>query len=164
MLRILVDGSTKSPAIGSHAMAISTLTLLAEIFPDAELTILSVYPEVDYRRYGRFGFDLNIVRWARSNAGAAWALLRQCSKADIVVGVYGDAFVTRTNLVFLEFIAKMLLVTLPGTPVVIFPSSMGPFAGSWRSFIVRRALKRVKLITARFIGALFIPVASIYLG
>ncbi len=164
MLRILVDGSTKSPAIGSHAMAISTLTLLAEIFPDAELTILSVYPEVDYRRYGRFGFDLNIVRRARSNAGAAWALLRQCSKADIVVGVYGDAFVTRTNLVFLEFIAKMLLVTLPGTPVVIFPSSMGPFAGSWRSFIVRRALKRVKLITARFIGALFIPVASIYLG
>jgi len=149
VLRIFVDFGSGSAAIGTHAMAISTLKLLAQIFPGAELTILSIYPEVDRRRYGRFGFNLNIVRRARARVGAAWALLRQCSKADVVVGVYGDAFVASTNLALLEFVAKMLVVTLPGKPVVIFPSSMGPFARGWRSFMVRWALKRVKFIAAR---------------
>jgi len=43
----------------------------------------------------------------------------------------------------------MWVVTLPGKPVVIFPSSIGPFARGWRRFMARRALKRVKLIAAR---------------
>lgn len=148
MLRIFVDFGAESAAIGTHAMVISALKLLQEIFPGAEFTILSIYPEVDRRRYGSFGFNLNIVRRARGNAGAAWAQLRQCSKADIVVGVYGDGFVASTDLAFLEFIAKMWIVTLPRKPVVIFPSSMGPFPG-WRRFMARWALTRVKLIACR---------------
>jgi colanic acid/amylovoran biosynthesis protein len=148
MLRIFIDFGSESAAIGSHAMVISTLKLLQEIFPGAEFNILSIYPNVDRRRYGSFGFNLNIVRRARGNAGAAWAQLRQCSKADMVVGVYGDGFVASTNLAFLEFIAKMWVVTLPGKPLVVFPSSMGPFSG-WRSPLARWALKRAKLIAAR---------------
>ncbi len=148
MLRIFIDFGSESPAIGTHAMVISTLKLLQEIFPGAEFTILSIYPDVDRRRYGSFGFNLNIVRRARGNAGAAWAQLRQCSKADIVVGVYGDGFVASTNLAFLEFVAKMWVVTLPGKPLVVFPSSMGPFSG-WRSPLARWALRRAKLIAAR---------------
>lgn len=148
MLRIFVDSGPEPAAIGSHAMVISTLKLLQEIFPGAEFTILSIYPKVDRGKYGSFGFNLNIVRRARGNAGAAWAQLRQCSKADIVVGVYGDGFVASTNLAFLEFVAKMWVVTVPGKPVVIFPSSMGPFSG-WRSPLARWALRRAKLIAAR---------------
>ena len=129
-------------------MVISTLRLLQEIFPGAEFTILSIYPDVDRRRYGSFGFNLNIVRRARDNAGAAWAQLRQCSKADMVVGVYGDGFVASTNLAFLKFIAKMWVVTLPRKPLVVFPSSMGPFRG-WRNPLARWALRRAKLIAAR---------------
>lgn len=148
-MRIFIDSGSKSAAIGTHALVISTLKLLQEIFPGAEFTILSIYPEVDRRRYGSFGFNLNIVRRAGGNAGAAWAQLRQCSKADMVVGVYGDGFVASTNLAFLEFVAKMLLVTLPGKPVVIFPASVGPFARGWRRFMARWALRRAKLIAAR---------------
>ena len=149
MPRIFVDGTTALAASGTHAMSIATLKLLGEIFPDAEFTILSLHPEVDHRRYGRFGFNLKIVQRARGRGGAAWALLRQCSRADLIIGVYGDAFVASTNLAFLDFIAKMLLVTLPGKPAVIFPSSMGPFTGTWRSFLARWALSKVKLIAAR---------------
>jgi len=148
MMRIFVDGTTEMAAIGTHAITVATLKLLAEIFPDAEFTILSIYPEVDRRRYGRFGFNLNIVRRARGDAGAAWALLRQCFRTDLVIGVYGDAFVASTNLAFLEFVAKMLLVTLPRKPFVVFPSSMGPFSG-WRRPLARWVLTRAKLIAAR---------------
>ena len=69
MLKIFIDFGSESGAIGTHAMVISTLKLLQEIFPGAEFTILSIYPNVDRRRYSSFGFNLNIVRRARGNAG-----------------------------------------------------------------------------------------------
>ena len=149
MPRIFVDGTTAVAATGTHAMCIATLKLLEEIFPDAEFTILSPHPEVDHRRYGKLGLNLDIVERGKGRGAAARALLRQCSKADVVVGVHGDAFVTRTNLEFLDFIAKMLMVTLPGKPALIFPSSMGPFIGTWRRSLARWVLSRVKLIAAR---------------
>lgn len=149
MLRIFVDSSTETPASGSHAMIISTLKLLAQVFPDAELAIVSSHPEVDRKRYGSFGFNLNIVGRASGRVRTAWALLRQYFKADLIVGVYGDGFVIGANLVFLEFITKMLLATFPGKPVVILPASIGPFAKGLRSTLARWALKRVKVIAAR---------------
>jgi len=149
MLRIFVDAHTTTAAYGCHAMITSTLKLLAQIFPDAELTIISTYPEVDRRRYGSFGFNLNIVRKGDGGVRTAWALLRQYCKADMIVGVYGDGFVITTNRVFVVLIAKMLLANLPGKPIVILPASMGPFAKGLRSWLARWALKRVKFIAAR---------------
>lgn len=130
-------------------MCIAALKLLSDVLPDAEFSILSLSPELDQRRYGRFGVNLRIVPRAGGRLGALRGLMRQCASSDLVVGVYGDAFVTRTVAEFADFIAKMLIVTLAGKPVVVFPASMGPFDVGWRRFLTRGVLNRMKLIAAR---------------
>ena len=148
-MKIFVDGTHFLPLVGINAMAISTLKLLEEIFPDAEFRILSLNPEIDHRRYDKFGVNLSIEKRAKGGIRAAYAMANQCRKADLAIGLWGDGFVTRNNTVLAKFIAKTLFATLPGKPVVIFPSSMGPFAPGWRRLLARWAANKAKLIAAR---------------
>lgn len=148
-MKIFVDGTHFLPLVGINAMAISTLKLLQEIFPNAEFTILSLNPEIDHGRYDKFGFNLSIEKRVQGGIRALCTMANQCRKADLAIGLWGDGFVIRNNLVFAKFIAKTLFATLPGKPVVIFPSSMGPFAPGWRRLLARWAANKAKLIAAR---------------
>lgn len=148
-MRVFIDFGAESAALGTHAMFVATISLLQKSLPEAQFIILSLYPEADRRRYGDLGFNLSIVRKRPGRVSTAWALMRQYSRADLIVGVYGDGFVMASNVQYLEFVVKMLLASLSRKPVVILPASIGPFPKGIRSILARWATRRVSAIAAR---------------
>jgi colanic acid/amylovoran biosynthesis protein len=78
-------------------------------------------------------------------------------RADAIIGVYGDAFTWKNplqsfnilNKLYLDFIIKLLMINLARKPLVIFPSSLGPFKRRFDRFFIRVFLNRAKVIMVR---------------
>ena len=79
-------------------------------------------------------------------------LLRTYADADVVVAAGGGYLYTTSaihgNVVLLTNVYAFFFAVLLGKPVCLYAQSIGPFAGSWQRWLVRRALSRVALGTA----------------
>lgn len=149
MTKIFIDGDRFPVSVGSQAMMICTMKILKRYIPDAELSILSFYPEFDHRLYNRYNFDLSVAKCGKSTLRLILNLLKECRKADVIVGVYGDAFLEKDTITSIKFLFKLLIVTFAKKPVIVFPSSVGPFNTQLSRFLVRFVFNRVKSITLR---------------
>lgn len=158
MTKIFLDGAAFADrSLGTRAMSIGTTMILNKCTQNAEFSILSAYPQIERRRCKRWNFDVRIVKRQRSFLAAVPALLTEYLRADIIVGVYADAFVGKSHLqcygllskLYIDFIVKLLLVTLTRKPLVVFPCSLGPFQGRLTRLLVRLLLNRAKVIMVR---------------
>jgi len=138
-------------------MSIATIMLLNKCLPNAELSILSSHPEIEYKRCKKREFDVRIARRPRSFLLVVFSLLREYARADMIIGVYGDGFTGKRHLqsfsllnkLYFDFIVKLSLVTLTRKPLVVFPSSLGPFDDKISRLLVRLLLNRAKVIMVR---------------
>lgn len=149
MIKIFVDGDRFPVSIGSQAMMICTMRILKEYIPIAKINILSFYPEFDHKLYGNYKFDLNIVKYNKSFFRSIFDILNESKKADIIVGVYGDAFVGKNFFTNIKFLFKLLIVTSTGKPVILFPLSVGPFNSILIKLFVRMIFNRMRSISVR---------------
>ena len=150
MVKILIIGASHLMSIGVHAMVISTMTALNSSIPDAEFTIYSPYPEVEHKLYDRYNFNLRVV----TNGGSSklkkmFCLLQEYIKTDIIVGIYGDAFIDATVSTTVLYSFSILLSSLLRKPYVLYPQSMGHFKSKFSRFLVKFAFNRASSITAR---------------
>ena len=80
-------------------------------------------------------------------------LLRTYADADVVVAAGGGYLYTTSaihgNVVLLTNVYAFFFAVLLGKPVCLYAQSIGPFAGSWQRWLVRRALSRVALVEVR---------------
>jgi len=80
-------------------------------------------------------------------------LLRTYAGADVVVAAGGGYLYTTSvihgNVVLLINVYSFVFAVLIGKPVGLYAQSIGPFAGSWQSWFVRRTLSRVALVEVR---------------
>lgn len=81
------------------------------------------------------------------------ALLRLYAESDLVVACGGGYLYThsriRGNVVLLIVIFSFYCGVLLGKPVCLYAQSVGPFAGWWQEWLVRRALGGVCCVQAR---------------
>lgn len=131
--------------------------LLSKCIPNARLSILSTQPQIEYSRYKKRGFDVRVAKRPRSLVVSIFYILREYIKTDIIVGIYGDGFTFKKNLkssslmkkLYVDFIVKLLLVAIARKPLIVFPSSIGPFRDRLSRFLVRLFFNRAKVIMVR---------------
>ena len=151
MVKILIIGAHSLMSIGMHAMAISTMAALSRFIPDAEFIIPSPYPEVENKLYSKYKFNLRVVKYGESplKLKLIFCLLREYSRADIIICMYGDGFTDRTAISTIFHSFSILLGTILRKPVILYPQSIGPFKTKNRLLLARFALNRARSITAR---------------
>ncbi len=80
-------------------------------------------------------------------------LLRTYADADVVIAAGGGYLYTTSaihgNIVLLVNVYSFFFAVLLGKPVCLYAQSIGPFAGSWQRWFIRRALSRVALVEVR---------------
>ena len=146
----IVNGARSFMSIGVNAMTICSMETLNKFVPDAEFTIISVYPEIDHKIYDGYNFNLRIVECGSSKLKTIFTLLREYIKTDVIIGVYGDGFSDNSGITTcVSFSFNILASTFLGKPTVIYPSSMGPFKKRLVVPLIRFAFNRTKSITAR---------------
>ena len=120
-IRIFLDGvSFTHRSLGDQAMSIATVILLNNCFPSAELSFLSTRPEIEYKRCEERGFNIRVAQRSQSFVWAFLSLLREYSRSDLIIGVYGDGFTEKRHLrsfsllskLYLDFVIKLLLVNV----------------------------------------------------
>jgi colanic acid/amylovoran biosynthesis protein len=149
MTKIFIDGDRFPVSVGSQEMMICTMKILKRYIPDAKFIILSFYPEFDHELYDIYNFDLKVVKRSKSELGLILDLLKECKKADVIVCVYGDAFLGKDTITNIKFLFKLLIIIFAKRPVILFPLSVGPFNTKLSKFLVRIVFNRVKSITLR---------------
>ncbi|MCW4025662.1 MAG: polysaccharide pyruvyl transferase family protein [Candidatus Bathyarchaeota archaeon] len=156
--RIFVDGASFTHrSLGTREMGIGAFMLLKKYAPDAKLCIVSAHPKEEHEQCRKLNFDVKITKQKQSFFAAIPVLLSEYFKADLIVGVYGDGFTGRNQLqnsvllskFYLDFIVKLLLIDATGKPLLIFPSSLGPFNRSFDRFFVKNLLNRARAVMVR---------------
>ena len=151
MTKIFVfNGARSFMSVGGQAMTICSMETLNKFIPDAEFTIISVYPEIDHKIYDGYNFNLKIVECGSSKLKIIFTLLREYIKTDVIIGVYGDALSSDGGIIHrIDISFNILASTFLKKPTVIYPSSMGPFKNKIIASLIRFAFNRTKSITAR---------------
>lgn len=151
MTKIFIfNGARSFMSMGVNAMTICSMETLNKFIPDAEFTIISVYPEIDHKIYDGYNFNLRIVECGSSKLKMIFTLLREYIKTDVIIGVYGDGFSDNSGITTcVNFSFNILASTFLRKPTVIYPSSMGPFKKRLVVPLIRFAFNRVKAIAVR---------------
>jgi len=107
-----------------------------------------VYPLTLLWIAGRRIFGLDLPVWAPLRR-----LLRAYDAADLVVAAGGGYLYTRSavrgTVILLSVIYGYHCAALLGKPVYLFSQSIGPFAGRFQQWLVRRSLCGVRMVFAR---------------
>ena len=147
---IFILGASNLASKGVHAMAISTMMILRRYIPDARFTIVSTYPRVEHDLYVPYKFNLRLVRNKKSRWGKILVLLKEYVKADMIVDIEGDGFSDEAGTVTsVEHSVGILLAIFMRKPILLFPTSIGPFNTKLTRFLAIFSLNRVEGVVAR---------------
>jgi len=110
--------------------------------------LLLIYPQTLLWVAGRCFLGLDLPVWSRLRG-----LLRAYDAADLVLAAGGGYLYTRTpwrgSIILLSVIYGYHCAALLGKPVYLYSQSVGPFAGRFQQWLVRRSLCGVRLVFAR---------------
>jgi colanic acid/amylovoran biosynthesis protein WcaK/AmsJ len=116
---------------------LQSLSFLVIIFP---LSLIWAF----FVRYLRI--DLPVLKRIRQ-------LLRSYRDADLIIAAGGGYIYTSSkllgNLILLMTLYNFYFAILLGKPVYLYSQSIGPVAGKFQSWLIKRALRRVRLIEIR---------------
>jgi polysaccharide pyruvyl transferase WcaK-like protein len=156
--KIFIDGASFAhKSRGNQAMAISAFLLFRKAFPSADLVILSSNPALDFNECKKRGFEVSINHRSNSPLKSLLSFFKQCRNSDMIAGLYGDGFTWKRDLhcfnlisqLYLDLIIKLAIVNITRKPLVILPSSIGPFKAKASSFIIKILLNRTRSIMVR---------------
>lgn len=182
MTHIAIIGSALSGNKGAAAMLESAIQTLTERIPDAEFTLLSMYPSEDrlqnpYKNLEivdasplTLGVGINSAALAyrllpavrqtiKSNSPAIQAL----KKADILLDQGGITFVDGREKFLLYNVASILPAINMGVPVVKCAQALGPFTNPINNWAARTYLPKMArivsrgAITQRYLDELHLP-------
>ncbi len=166
-MKYVIIGSHLDGNKGAASMLEAAMQTLLQADPDAEFTLLSMYPEGDQRinEHSRLqvlranpvylGLVINSLALLYRLLPPLRSLLRRnrqigaIAQADVFLDQGGITFVDGREVFLLYNIASILPALLVGTPVVKCSQAMGPFEGRLNRICAKVFLPRVKRILAR---------------
>lgn len=167
-MKYVIVGPALSGNMGAASMVTATVRTLTERDPDAEITLLSYYPDEDRQQGWLPELRVLDARPARLgtliNGGAVlWRLLPPLRKliarkvpevaaiaeADVVLDQGGIAFSDGREKFLVFNVAIVLPALVLGRPVVKCAQALGPFRSRINRWAARAILPRIDLIVAR---------------
>lgn len=176
MTKIIITNYGNRLNKGSTTLLNSKIRTLNELIPDANFTIFTHHPEIDYNQYdvkildiiGRvslrspfrtlrtFSSIFRCILWRllhdhlglNANKLIKEKRLQEYYNADIIINTGGDVLTEDYGSPFSIF-SNLLFAILLNKPVVIYAESIGSFEKIWNMHIARFILNRAKLITLR---------------
>lgn len=167
-MKYVIVGPALSGNMGAASMVTATVHTLTERDPEAELTLLSYYPDEDREQNWLDRLTVLDARPARLgtliNGGAVlWRLLPPLRKllarkipevaaiaeADVVLDQGGIAFSDGREKFLIFNVAIVLPALVLGRPVVKCAQALGPFRSRINRWTAKAILPRMELIVAR---------------
>ncbi len=147
-MRIFLDALSRKPtvSVGTIAYIISNMEIIRRRFPNCEFIMLSVDPEVDKLYVAGTPFKITFIKRSNNEIGTFFQIRRILREVDIVVSSWGDAYVSLPP--YLLFL-KVMFLKSKRVPLILFPSSIGPFNGGIKDYITYLGLKRFNVLTIR---------------
>jgi colanic acid/amylovoran biosynthesis protein len=108
--------------------------------------MLSRYPIVDETYCKEEPYKFKIIKRGASQLSTIKAVISIVKEVDVVVSPWGDGYITTPphNLLKKSFFLKS-----SRKPVILFPSSLGPFSGRLKRYLAKKGLERFDRIMAR---------------
>ena len=170
MPRLLLSGTFCSLNKGDAAMQLSAACALNAVMPEAEITILTSFPDIDRQTYTAYRLCPSSRRQPakaliRLLQAMLWWSVKRCAKvdlrgllrsaelqeyrsADLLVDLSGDTLTEDYGIkCVLSHLMPILTALFLERPVVLYAQTIGPF--SLTRPLVQRVLNRVALITTR---------------
>jgi len=167
-MRFTIIGSALSGNKGAAAMLESSIQTLSKKYPNAEFTLLSMYPNEDRRLniYNnltilsaspmKLGLVLNplallykIFPPVRSYILNKTPQLKAIKESEALLDQGGITFTDGREIFLLYNVASILPAMLVGTKVIKCAQALGPFKNPVNRLVSKLVLPRIKLIIAR---------------
>lgn len=147
-MKIFLDALSQRPtiSIGTQALIIGSLEIISRCFSGAEFLMLSSFPEIEKSYLADEPFKVKLVQRSRSQLGAIADVLAVTKEADLVVSAWGDGYITTPPHKILH---KCLFLKYWRKPLVLFPSSIGPFKGNLKRALAVLGLRKFDCLMAR---------------
>lgn len=147
-MKIFLDALSRVPtvSVGTQALILGSMYIIARRFPEAEFVMLSAEPEVERSYLKNAPFSVRLVQRSPSQFGTIRQIRRILNDVDAVVSAWGDGYSTfPPHLIF----RKTLILKGRKKPLVLFTASIGPFAKGWRGMMARWGLSVFDRVTVR---------------
>lgn len=165
---IVIIGSSLSGNKGAAAMLESAIQTLSERFPDAEFTLLSMYPQADRQQNPYKNLEIvdasplmlgvGINSWALAHRLLPFArqviqdnspAVRALKKADVLLDQGGITFVDGREKFLLYNVASILPAINLGVPVVKCAQALGSFKNPINKWAAKTYLPKMAAIVSR---------------
>ena len=147
-MKIFLDALSRKPtvSVGTIAYIISDLQIISKKHPNCEFFMLSVNPDVDNLYLSRLPYKVTLIERSKTELGTILQIRKILRKVDAVISSWGDAYVSLPPYLLFN---KAIFLKKSKVPLILFPSSIGPFKGGIGDFIAIQGLKKFDVITVR---------------
>jgi len=148
-MKIFLDAVSRTPtvSIGTQALIIGSLEIVAKHFEDATFVMLSAYPELEKYYCDKERFKIELVKRSPGQMGTIRDITGIIKRVDAIVSTWGDGYITTPPHKILN---KTIFFNIPcKKPSVLFTASIGPFTGSIKQFFAKKGLSQFDVLTVR---------------
>lgn len=147
-MKIYLDALSKGPtvSIGTQALIIGSIEIISKYFKDAQIVMLSSFPEVDKAYLDKESYRVELVQRCGNQVGAMCNVREILGRVDCIVSAWGDGYITTPPHKILQ---KTVFLKKHNKSLILFPSSIGPFYGKIKRILSYLGLKRFDKIMVR---------------
>lgn len=147
-MKVFLDALSRGPSasIGTIAYTISDMQIIEKRYPSCEFFLLSADPSLDNLYLSKLPYKVRVIKRSKTELGTIFQIRKILSQVDAVVSAWGDAYITLPPYYLYR---KVLFLKKKNIPLILFPSSIGPFTRGIKNFFAVRGLKKFDVITVR---------------
>jgi colanic acid/amylovoran biosynthesis protein len=147
-MKVYLDCLAQNPtvSIGTQAFILANMEIIQRALGRVTFIMLSGYPEIGYHFCAGENYDVTILKRSSSRRDVIHDVLSIKRDVDAIVSAWGDGYVSSPPHTLFN---KATFLRCRNKPVVLFPSSIGPFSGGIRNVLVKNGLRAFDEIMAR---------------
>lgn len=147
-MRVFLDATSQKPhvSIGSQAMILGAMNIVAQKYPTATFVLISTKPDLEAIYLNQSKHNVEILPRSKNRLLKFMQIRQVIKSVDIVVTVYGDAFITSPS--FLLFFKAMNLKKKK-LPLIMFTASIKPSIIGWQGLLTKMGLALFDELTFR---------------
>lgn len=147
-MKVFLDALSRIPtvSIGTQAFIIGSMEVINHHIPNTEFVMLTANREVDELFLRSEPFNVSFIDRSASQIGTINNILHIVKEIDAVVCAWGDGYITVPAN---QIINKSIFLKAGRKPLILFPSSIGPFKGIISKYLAKLGLIMFDNIMAR---------------
>lgn len=147
-MKIYIDALSNKPtvSIGTQALIIGSMEIISKYFKDVTFVMLSSFPEIEKNYLCKEPYEVKVIKRNDRQLTTIRIIRKILKEVDCVISAWGDGYITTPPP---KMLRKTYFLKHRSKPLILFPSSMGPFNGKLKNIIAYKGLKQFNFIMAR---------------